>query len=614
MFRYLVLIWDEGAGEARQSARELLGRADTLSGLWRTVLTGPGLEVRCTAEQPGRSVARRLVGGRGVVLGVLFEHEGDGHSRPAPQMLEESESGAIGASGGRRLIERYWGRYVAVLRDQLSGEVCVLRDPSAGMPCYALRIGSVEVYCSRIEDVVPLRAQPFCPDWSYIAACLCLVREHSERSGLQGVSQLVGGQCARHHRGQVSRHHQWDPLTLAASAPLADAQAAAEALERCTRDVVRAWGGCFERVLLSLSGGLDSSILLACLAPARAPQLRCYHYYPPHTDLDERHFARLAAAQAGAELIERERALGFDLGALCKITPSAEPTNYPFYLEHSRREAALAAEYGAGALFIGYGGDQLFYQERAAWAAGEYLRRCGPRGRLLAVVLDSARMDQISVWQVLAVTVREALGGRGWSPLCEAGRARPLLQPQVLSAAVREAYCLHPLLQRHGEASSGKRWHAHQVLAPFDFYDPLGESGDAERIAPLISQPLMELCLRIPLDVLTLGGWDRAIARRAFHAALPAQIRNRRNKGGIEAHMRVTVERNRALLREVLLEGELVRAGLLVRPALERALAGSAEIKTQSGELLDYACLEAWLGCWQRQGSSRPRDMWQTVA
>ncbi len=153
-----------------------------------------------------------------------------------------------------------------------------------------------------------------------------------------------------------------------------------------------------------------------------------------------------------------------------------------------------------------------------------------------------------------------------------------------------------------------------RVLAPFDFHHPLGMPGDAEHLATPVSQPLREVCLRIPVDVLTTGGWGGAIARRPFRDALPSPIRNRRNMDGIEAHMRRTVERNRLLLRELLLGGELARAGMLVRPALERALAGRPEIKTQSGELLEYACLEAWLACWRRQDSSGPRNMWQTVA
>ncbi|MDA8348072.1 MAG: asparagine synthase-related protein [Pseudomonadota bacterium] len=604
MFRYLVFIWDDREVVARTQAQGLLAGPQRAAEEWRTVSRGAGFEVRCVGEWQAGNAARPLAGGQGVVLGAVFRSDGEGVSRPAPAAFDDAESHAMTASEGRRLLERYWGRYVAVLREPDSGSVCVLRDPSAGLPCYTTRLGAIDVYCSCIRDVLPMRSEPFRADWAYVAACLSLVREHSRRTGLEGVSQLVGGECARHHGGSVLRTCHWDPLEIAAAAPI-EGPGAAERLGRCTREVVRAWGACFESVLISLSGGLDSSIVLASLAGAAVPRLECFHYYPPpHTDLDERRYARLAAESAGLGLIERIRPLGVDLGPLRALAPSAEPTNYLFYLEHSRREAALAAERDTSALFIGYGGDQLFYQERAEWAPAELLHRRGPSPRVLRALLDAARVDDVSLWRVLAATVREVFGAQRWSPLSEAGRERPLLAPAVLHEALGAAACLHPLAHRHTEVPSAKRWHAHQVLAPFDAYDPFAALGDADRIAPLLSQPLIEVCLRIAPAAHTAGGWGRALVRQAFHDVLPAPIRNRRDKGGIEAHARVTVERNRTLLRELLLEGELVRAGLLLRAPLERALAGRAEIKTQSGELLEYASMEAWLQCWRRQGSS----------
>lgn len=603
MFRYLVFVWDDANAAARVQAHAQPEEPQRLTGEWRTVNRGAGFEVRCVGEWRAGNAARPLADGLGVVLGVVFKSDGAGVSRAAPAAFDEPESRSITASDGRHLLERYWGRYVAVLREPSTGAICVLRDPSAGLPCYRTRLGALEVYCASIRDVLPMRSRPFRVEWAYVAACLSLVREHSRRTGLEDVSQLVGGECARHHRGSVLRICHWDPLEIAAVAPI-EGPDAAEQLGSCTREVVRAWGACFESVLVSLSGGLDSSIVLASLAGGTSPRLSCFHYYPPHTDLDERRFARLAAASVGLGLIERIRPLGVELGPLGALAPSAEPTNYLFYLEHSRREAALAAERRAAALFIGYGGDQLFYQERAQWTAAELLRRRGPSLQVLRAVLDAARVDDISLWRVLGVTLREVFAGESWSPLREGGRERPLLAPEVLREALGAAACMHPLAHRHAEAPSAKRWHAHQVLAPFDAYDPFAAPGDADRIAPLLSQPLIEVCLRIAPATHTAGGWGRALARRAFDDRLPAPIRNRRDKGGIEAHARATVERNRPLLRELLLEGELVRAGLLVREPLKRALAGRPEIKTQSGELLEYASMEAWLQCWRRRGSS----------
>ena len=250
-------------------------------------------------------------------------------------------------------------------------------------------------------------------------------------------------------------------------------------------------------------------------------------------------------------------------------------------------------------MVIGYGGDQLFYQERAQWAPGDFLHRRGLRPGMLRVALDAAQMDQVSVWRVLREAASGYLAQQRWSVLQEAGRMRPLLVPAVIEEARRSAGFLHPLLRHPRGAPSGKLWHAHQISQPFDFYDPLGREGDAERISPLFSQPVMELCLRIPTYVLTDGGWDRAVARRAFYDDLPPEVRNRRHKGGIEEHARLTLEHNRAFLRELLLDGALVKAGVIDRERVAEVLSGRAtRIASGSGELLEYAGIEAWLGRW----------------
>ena len=239
-------------------------------------------------------------------------------------------------------------------------------------------------------------------------------------------------------------------------------------------------------------------------------------------------------------------------------------------------------------------------QERAEWAPGDFLHRRGLRPGVLRVALDAAQMDQISFWRVLRLAAAGYFAHVRWSVLEEAGRMRPLLVPAMVAQAKRSAAFLHPLLRHPRGAPSGKLWHAHQICQPFDFYDPLCREGDAERLTPLFSQPVMELCLRIPTYVLTQGGWDRAVARRAFYHDLPPEIRNRRNKGGIEEHLRLTLEHNRGFLRELLLDGALVREGVIDRTLLAEVLSGRANrIAAGSGELFEYAGIEAWLRCWQ---------------
>jgi asparagine synthase (glutamine-hydrolysing) len=601
MFRYVAFVWNDQDAAAREAAQTLLQRHAALGEDWCVALRGSGAEVRYAGAGIDSSAAAYiLVEGGGVVLGNLFARSQEGVSTAAPRDLGPDDSRAMLDSNGRHLIESFWGRYVAFLHDAPARATWVVRDPSGGLPCYLVRCRGVDVYFSWVDDIVALLDTPLGVNWPYLIAGVTFLREHSHGTALREVSQVLAGECVETRAGVSKRFFYWDPLQIANTEVIEDLGAAVAALRQCVRDAVHAWASCYGHVLLSLSGGLDSSIVLACLmdAPSR-PRVTCFHYYPLGADLDERAFARAAAAKAGLELIERSRDSSYSLQPLLAIHRAPEPTNYPYFLEHSRLDAQLAAEHGATAVVIGYGGDQLFYQERGEWAPGDLLHRRGPRPAVLRVALDAARMDQISFWRVLRQAAAGYFGHRRWSVLQEAGRMRPLLVPAVIEDARRSATFLHPLLRHPRGAPSGKLWHAHQISQPFDFYDPLGREGDAERISPLFSQPVMELCLRIPTYVLTHDGWDRAVARRAFYHDLPPQIRNRRNKGGIEEHLRFTLEHNRGFLRELLLDGALVREGVVDRTRLAEVLSGRASrIAAGSGELLEYAGIEAWLRRW----------------
>jgi asparagine synthase (glutamine-hydrolysing) len=600
MFRYVAFIWNDRHAAARQSARALLERHARTARDWRVSLRGNGIEVRQVSAPADSSAAHELAEGGGVVLGTLFARSEEGVSRAVPRAIGESDSRAMLDTNGRHLIEEFWGRYVAFLHDAPTQATWVLRDPSGGMPCYLVRCGAVDIYFSWIDDILDLLEDALEVNWPYLIASACFLREHSSGTALRQITQVLAGECVEIRGGASRRLFYWDPLAIANSEVIEDPAAAAAALRQCVRDVVHAWASRYEHVLLSLSGGLDSSILLACLADAPSrPRITAFHYYPLGADLDERAFARAAAARAGMGLIERARDSSFSLQPLLAIHRTPEPTNYAYFLEHSRLEAQLAVECGAAAVLIGYGGDQLFYQERAQWAPGDFLHRRGLRPGVLRVALDAAQMDQVSVWRVLREATAGYLVQHRWSVLEEAGRMRPLLVPEVIREAKRSAEFLHPLLRHPRGAPSGKLWHAHQISQPFDFYDPLGAQTDAERISPLFSQPLMELCLRIPTYVLTEGGWDRAVARRAFYDDLPPEVRNRRHKGGIEEHLRRTLEHNRPFLRELLLEGELVGMGIIDRGRLAEVLDGRpSRIAAGPGELLEYAGIEAWLRQW----------------
>ncbi len=166
-----------------------------------------------------------------------------------------------------------------------------------------------------------------------------------------------------------------------------------------------------------------------------------------------------------------------------------------------------------------------------------------------------------------------------------------------MRAAVREQGFNHPWFSREATrgVSPGLLWHVACVAAPPAFHGFLGES--PERTLPLVSQPLVELCLRMPTYMLIRSGRDRAIARRAFAADLPPQTTSRVAKGRIDQHVRNVLDANLPFVREFLLDGLLVSRGLLDRNALEKYLTRErSPADFQYGIIFqEHLCVEAWL-------------------
>jgi asparagine synthase (glutamine-hydrolysing) len=136
------------------------------------------------------------------------------------------------------------------------------------------------------------------------------------------------------------------------------------------------------------------------------------------------------------------------------------------------------------------------------------------------------------------------------------------------------------------------------LAAPECWVDASG-SGAPTIVSPLYAQPVVERCLRIPLDVHLYQGRERGLARHAFASALPASIVNRAWKDRAPGTLERLLLHNREYLRERLLDGALVREHLLDRAALERALEFSpTRAPTLPGEVLQHLDTELWARHW----------------
>lgn len=606
MLRYVCFAWDSANPRHTSAATDLVVRFERNAHGWQQVSSWPGLCLYVTNDGRGAASVHALHGNRGVVLGTIFENDTTGstlHRRPS---FDVRATEKVLRTSGRNLVRHYWGNYVAVVqaRDGANLRSLLLRGPASSIPCLNLAAGDVQIYCSSIEDCSTIGLTSFSIDWQEVAARF-LALLPSAATGLREVSQVLPGECVDPTAGSKSAQLFWNPYEIARENPIEDPLQAERALHRAVKTCVHSWAACHESIMLNLSGGLDSSIVLACLRDApTSPRVVCLTEYSPGADSDEREYARLAVARAGcAAHIEALRNQDVDLRGMLFGTRTAVPQGYFRRVETTRSQAKIALDNEADAIYSGSGGDQLFCQSGARLSVADFVKRKGVRTGVWRVAYDAAQLEGDLFWRILGQAIRDGVTSRRRSEidvrLEEVRNNRPMLDTHLLRELIASGSRTTLGSRATPDTAPGTHEHVCGLAILDDYYDPMGQPGDPEQIAPLFSQPLMETTLRIPSYLLMIGGWDRGLTRRAFLRELPVEIARRRSKGGIGENTWQVLRRNTAFAREMLLDGLLVQHRLLRREMVVEALSvrPSGVIKGMA-EVCSYLDMEAWLRLW----------------
>jgi hypothetical protein len=90
------------------------------------------------------------------------------------------------------------------------------------------------------------------------------------------------------------------------------------------------------------------------------------------------------------------------------------------------------------------------------------------------------------------------------------------------------------------------------------------------------------------------------VARDAFELDLPREIILRTWKGAADRHFQALLTHNIDFVRELLMDGALVKQRILDRGKLEEYLSGGpTRHASHPTEVFGYVCTEAWLRQWQ---------------
>jgi asparagine synthase (glutamine-hydrolysing) len=318
---------------------------------------------------------------------------------------------------------------------------------------------------------------------------------------------------------------------------------------------------------------------------------------------DERPYARLVASYVNCPLVELQRAADVDLrGALHGLRLDSMPGMRVRDIERLELDAARDA--GATCITRGWGGDELFCRHHCFFHASDLLRDRWLSFELLDQIAYAAMLEGETLWTMLARVFRDAFIPSRWNltkVLREEQVGQSLLNSGVERAAESTAEFDAPWAADTGHCGPGKLWQISLVTARRPYYSVWARDGDAHTISPLLSQPVVETCLRIPTYFQTRHRGERAVARAAFAPVLPPEVIARRSKGVADELAWKTFRANLPFIRELLLDGALVSRGIVDRARLERALADESTSPIRSTvPVFDLVGAEAWVQPWNR--------------
>lgn len=521
---------------------------------------------------------------------------GTGDTPILPHLYEEH---------GERFVERLEGMFALALWDARRQRLLLARDRFGKKPLlYAqLRDGSL-AFASELKALLTLPGLARRADLGRLDAYLTLGYVPGAETALEGVRRVPPGSLLRVEDGSAHVERYWTPQPRRLDL---DEDGWIAAVRDGVREAVRKRLVADVPLGALLSGGIDSSVVVAAMAQESSGPVRTFSVGFSERLYDERDYARLVAERFGT--VHEELLVEPDATALLPRLadafdePFGDTSALPTFLvcEHARRFVTVA--------LAGDGGDEVFggYERYRAHALAARLGRV-PRPLVAGAarglrLLPGARSEPRSH----AFRGARFLDTVGLPSGERYGRLMQLFPPALRAAlwsdAARAQIGALPsagelLGEPRAAGMTGLQLTDIETYLPDDLLykaDIASMASSLELRAPLLDHRLAELALDLP-DALRLRGATGKVAlRRAFADVLPAEILQRGKRGFGVPVARWFRQDLRELAADVLL-GERARQRGLFRPqALERLLAEHAGGEADHGERIwSLLMLELW--------------------
>ncbi|WP_439817741.1 asparagine synthase-related protein [Zavarzinia sp. CC-PAN008] len=460
---------------------------------------------------------------------------------------------------------QFLGDFACAVWDGTARRLVLARDFIGIVPLVFWRQGNTTLFATEARGLHALPQVPREIDQEWMGRWLMLMSAKGMLTTFRDVLRVVPGETALIDAGGVTRHRYWRPETLPAIRLKRDADYV-EAVRALMDEAVRARIGSTGPVAAHLSGGMDSSFVVASAAPilqADGRRLIAYTAAPGAPfDIPPQHrrfgdeWPRAARTAARFPNVDHVRVPNISGPVMDAVEQSGQacdmPVLNPFNQIWINAIGRAARAQGCTRLLTGQMGNMTFSYDGMAW-----LGKLARQGRWLRLAQEMRALRHAGhSWNFLLSTALEPL-----FPEAAALAIRRALGKTIVSydmvTAINPDFARKTGIWDEGRDTGGNMLRTElgrldPRLAVFSRIDPgammIGQLRltGVQATDPTADRRLAEFCLAIPNEQFLRAGSNRYLARRVLQDLVPDEVHQEVGKGLQAADWGVEATRSRS--------------------------------------------------------------------
>lgn len=471
---------------------------------------------------------------------------------------------------GERMVERLRGMFAFALWDGRRRRLLLARDRFGIKPLYYGVIGRRLVFASELKAILQLPAVERRVDFRALEHVLSSLSTPPEASIIEGVKKLpIAHTLSITPGGQPDLRRYWQ-LEFRPDRTRSDAETA-ERLREILSECVQLHMISDVPLGAFLSGGMDSSSIVALMSELQADPVKTYSIGFPEADFDESDDARLVADAFGTDhhdlMVEPDVVSLLEDIAWHLDEPFGDSSAIPTYIVSKMASQDLKV------VLTGDGGDEIFAgYDDYVWEKNErrFLRFLpGPVRQLMAGVSAAMPVGMKGRNMLRHMALPENRRHLDHGVLFRDDDRRGLLRPEIAAALGDNdplAWQEECLASFPGHWLSGLQKFDIEGYLPLDILtkvDRMSMAHSIETRVPLLDHRLAEFAATIPPERLLRRGSQKYALREAMRGVLPDRTLDKPKRGFAVPLGKWVQGQLRGLVDELLLSDDSVSHELL---------------------------------------------------